>query len=156
MIIFWQMMKFLTAKQERILDVVSRWPGSAHDSMIFAHSNLCMQLRNDRFGNDLIIVVDSAYPPERYICKPLAATNTPNEDSYQHCQIKARNVAERVNGQLKREFPILKHGNFLSLKLKFVLIGKIHLIGMRFKKRGTGEAVVVCCCILHNMRKVAK
>lgn len=27
---------------------------------------------------------------------------------------------------------------------------------MRFKKRGTGEAVVVCCCILHNMRKVAK
>lgn len=72
-----------------------------------------MQLRNGRFGNDSVIVADSAYPPERFICKPLAATNTLNEDSYQHCQIKARNVAERVNGQLKREFPILQHGNCL-------------------------------------------
>lgn len=96
------------------MDVVSRWPGSAHDSPIFTQSQICNQLRNGVFGNDLIIVVDSAYPPEKFICKPLAVTNAPNETSYQQCQIKARNVAERVNGQLKKEFPVLKIGNILN------------------------------------------
>lgn len=93
-----------------ILDVVSRWPGSAHDSTIFTNSNLCDRLRQREFGHDSVLVVDSAYPPERYVCKPLDGPQTQNEQRYNARQIKARNVAERLNGQLKREFPILKYG----------------------------------------------
>lgn len=84
-----------------------------------------------------MIVADSAYPPEKFVCKPLVRPQAANEVNYQQCQIKARNVAERVNGQLKKEFPILKYG-------------------MRFKKRAAAQDVVVTCCILHNMRKLTK
>lgn len=124
-------------KQERVLDVVSRWPGSAHDSTIFTHSNLYDRFHGNNFGGDSLMVVDSAYPPERFLCKPLNHPHGENEISYQRAQIKARNVAERVNGQLKREFAALKYG-------------------MRFKKKNTAQDVVVCCCVLHNMRKMAK
>lgn len=99
--------------QGRVLDVVSRWPGSAHDARIFTNSNIYYRLRCGDFGYDSVIVADSAYPPERFICKPLAQTNTYNERSYQYAQIRARNVVERVNGQLKKRFPILK-GNVYS------------------------------------------
>lgn len=91
---------------------------------------------NGDFEN-CVIVADSAYPPERFICKPLANPQTPNEVLYQDKQIKARNVAERLNGQLKREFPILKYG-------------------MTFLKKETAQDVVVCCAILHNMKKSSR
>lgn len=97
---------------------MSRWPGSAHDSTIFTNSNLCNRLRRGDFGYDSAIVADSAYPPERFVCKPLRQNDigTENEETYQSHQIKARNVAERVNGQLKRRFPALKYGVY-QLKL---------------------------------------
>lgn len=104
--------------QGRILDVVSRWPGSAHDARIFTNSKLCTRLRRGDFGNDSITVCDSAYPPERFVCKPLARTNSYNERLYQHTQIRARNVVERVNGQLKKRFPILKCNSYY-LKSKY-------------------------------------
>lgn len=111
--------------QERILDVVSRWPGSAHDATIFKHSNICNLFGGGTFGLDTVLVVDSAYPPEPFLCKPLSEANieTPNERRYQHCQIKARNVVERVNGQLKRMFPVLQTSNesrnLVALKIYF-------------------------------------
>lgn len=93
-----------------ILDVVARWPGSAHDATIFTHSGFCSRLRRGDYGLDSVIVVDSAYPPERFICKPLDRPNNEIENAYQTSQILTRNVVERVNGQVKRQFPILKRG----------------------------------------------
>lgn len=58
------------------------------------------------------MVADSAYPPERFVCKPVERTNTNAEREYQKRQIRARNVVERVNGQLKKRFAILKIGVF--------------------------------------------
>lgn len=78
---------------------------------------MCNRLRNSEFGNDCIIVVDSAYPPERFICKPITNPQTQNEMRYQRLQIKARNVAERLNGQLKKQFPVLKYGILLFIIL---------------------------------------
>lgn len=122
--------------QEKIIDVVSRWPGSAHDSNIFTHSNFYRRFLNGDFKN-CAILADSAYPPERFICKPLTNPQTRNETQYQDQQIKARNVAERVNGQLKRQFPVLKYG-------------------MTFSIKETAQDVVICCAILYNMKKMAK
>lgn len=116
--------------------MVSRWPGSAHDSTIFRNSHVFRRLINGDFEN-CVLVADSAYSPEHFICKPLNNPQAPNERIYQDCQIKARNVVERVNGQIKREFPIIKYG-------------------MNFKKKETAQDVVVCCAILHNMRKMVE
>lgn len=99
-----------------------RWPGSAHDSTVFTHSNLYRRLRNGHFGNDTLIVADSAYPPERFVCKPLDQTNTANEHAYQNSQIRTRNVVERVNGQLKKRFAILKMGVFHTFTCSFVTV----------------------------------
>lgn len=49
---------------------------------------------------------------------------------------RARNVVERVNGQIKKEFPVLG-------------------FKMTFRKKETAQDVVVCCAVLHNMRKIA-
>lgn len=46
------------------------------------------------------------------MCKPLHEVDPEeiNEGTYQDCQILARNVVERVNGQIKKEFAILEYG----------------------------------------------
>lgn len=64
------------SKKDRILDIISRWPGSAHDSTIFTHSNMYVRFRCSDFSNDSLLVADSAYPPERFVCKPLDDVNT--------------------------------------------------------------------------------
>lgn len=69
------------------------------------------------FGDDSIIVADSAYPPNYFVCKPLETVNNAAAQNYQYCQIKTRNVVERVNGQLKRRFAILKMGWFLIITI---------------------------------------
>ncbi|XP_055326010.1 uncharacterized protein LOC129579856, partial [Sitodiplosis mosellana] len=68
---------------ERILDVVARWPESAHDSRIFTNSNLCDRFRRGEFGEYSVLVADSAYPPERFICEPLNHVVTINKETYQ-------------------------------------------------------------------------
>lgn len=72
------------------------------------------------FGGDSIVVADSAYPPNYFICKPLERVNTVGEQNYQYCQIKTRNVVERVNGQLKRRFAILRMGAYYTIRFVFV------------------------------------
>lgn len=114
----------------RIVDVCCRWPGSAHDATIFINSNLCEKLDRRDYGIDVAILGDSAYGPQRYMCKPLANPNTRAEKQYYRAQVKSRNVVERAFGILKRRFPCL-------------------LLGMRFR-RDKVQDVVVACCVLHN------
>lgn len=41
---------------------------------------------------------------------------------YQRSQIKARNVAERLNGQLKKEFSVMKYGIIYSLLIIIMIV----------------------------------
>lgn len=111
--IYYQQNSFL---QDRVLDIVSRWPGSAHDSTIFTHSNLYQRFCYGDFGDDSLMVADIAYPPAYFVCKPLEHANTINERIYQYRQVRARNVVERVNGQLKRRFAILRLGTISFIR----------------------------------------
>lgn len=114
----------------RIVDVCCRWPGSAHDATIFINSTLCEKLDRRDYGIDVAILGDSAYGPQRYMCKPLANPNTRAEKQYQRAQIRSRNVVERTFGALKRRFPCLA-------------------LGMRFRREKVQD-VVVSCCVLYN------
>lgn len=117
----------------RILDVCCRWPGSAHDATIFANSNLYDRIERGDFGEASVIVGDSAYGPERFMCKPLRNAVSDSEQNYQQSQIKTRNVAERTFGILKERFLCLHRG--LNYKLPKM------------------QDVIVACCILHNFIK---
>lgn len=116
-----------------ISDVSCRWPGSSHDATIFANSVIHDKLERGVFGTDSVLLGDSAYAPDYYMCKPLRNPQTYAEKKYQKAQLKTRNIAERTYGALKRKFPCLKYG-------------------MRFKLEKTQD-VIVACCILYNMIK---
>lgn len=118
----------------KIVDVISRWPGSSHDSTIFTHSSLFQRIGNNEFGTDSAILADSAYSPEQYICKPLPNANTQSEKSYQFSQIQTRNIVERTIGVWKNLFGCLSKG--------FVL-----------KSPEKVQDIIVACAILHNMLK---
>lgn len=115
----------------QILDVCCRWPGSSHDATIFSNSVLYDRIDRGDFGRECVILGDSAYGPEGFMCKPLRNAVSDSEKTYQHAQIKTRNVAERTFGVLKERFPCLSKG--MSNRLTKV------------------QDVIVACCILHNM-----
>lgn len=118
-----------------IIDVCCRWPGSAHDATIFANSTFGDKLDRGDFQHDSLIVADSAYGANYYVCKPLVNPRTMAENRYQKSQIKTRNVAERTFGALKRKFPCL--------------------LGMQYNLDKVQD-VIVACCVLYNMTKMEK
>lgn len=115
----------------QIIDISCRWPGSSHDATMFANSVLCDKFDRGKFGTDSVILADSAYGPNYYICKPLQNPVSVAEKRYQKAQIKTRNIVERTFGILKRKFPCLA-------------------IGMHFRLNKVQD-IIVSCCILHNL-----
>lgn len=115
------------------LDVVARWPGSAHDTNIFANSRLKATMEIPEFS-DCIILGDSGYALSHYLLTPLANPQTNAEKLYNESQIRSRNVIERTFGACKRRFPILFFGFRLKLE--------------------TTMAVIQSCAILHNIARL--
>nr|CAI5853421.1 unnamed protein product [Callosobruchus analis] len=76
-------------------DVVYRWPGSTHNSHIFANSNVRARFEHGEF-DEYVLVGDSGY-----------ANKTMQEQLFNESQIRTRNCLERKFGQWKRRFPIL-------------------------------------------------
>lgn len=115
------------------MDVVTRWPGSAHDSTIFSNSLLFERFLRSEFGYDSAILTDKAYSPEKFICKPIYhRLRTDAEKRYQYSQIKTRNTVERSFGVLKKRFTCLH-------------------FGMQFRELAKVQDIILACCILHNM-----
>lgn len=118
--------------QLKFLDIVCRWPGSTHDSTMFTNSALFNRFETGEFGIDSLALVDSAYGPHTFVCKPLRDPQTLAEKKYQRAQILTRNTVERSFGVLKNRF------NCLSF-------------GMRFREVAKVQDIIIACCILHNM-----
>ncbi|KAB0805356.1 hypothetical protein PPYR_02326 [Photinus pyralis] len=113
-----------------IRNIVSRWPGSAHDSHIFRNSRLHARLENGDFGDNLLLG-DSGYAVKSYLITPLLNPVTPVERLFNEAQIRARNPVERCFGVLKRRFPGLA-------------------LGLRVNIAKT-EAIIVAAAVLHNI-----
>lgn len=110
------------------MDVVARWPGSSQT--IFKKSKVYDELVSGKWGNSLI-VADNGYANSRHIVTPFINPQNEVEKLYNELIIRTRNLVERSYGVVKRRFPALSFG--LQLKLE------------------TTQAVIVACCVLHNI-----
>jgi len=114
----------------KIFDVVARWPGSAHDSIIFENSRVCARFEAGEFGNN-VLVGDGGYMNKSYLLTPLRTCTTRAHTKYNVAQIATRNVIERLFGVLKRRFPILMLGIRLNVRIV--------------------QRIVVATAVLHNI-----
>lgn len=125
----------------KILDIVARWPGSAHDQTVFSHSRIFERFLTGVFQinqRPALLLADGGYSAEPFLAIPLRATNELNrlsERLYQRSHSRSRNVVERVMGQWKKRFPCL-------------------WIGMRFRKLDSVLNVIVATAVLHNICKM--
>lgn len=116
----------------KFIDVVARWPGSAHDATIFANSRLRARFEAREFPNSLLIG-DSGYGLKEYFMTPLENPLTRGEQRYNESLIRTRNIIERIIGIWKRRFPVIAYG--IRLKLETVM------------------AVIVATAVLHNIAR---
>lgn len=115
----------------RIRHIISRWPGSVHDSTILNDSPLIPEFEAERYGIGTYLLGDSGYACKKYLLTPFLNPRTPAEERYNRAHVATRNTIERVFGILKRRFPCLFSG--LRNKIDLVLI------------------IIVACAILHNI-----
>lgn len=95
------------------MDIVARWPGSAHDSNIFRNSRLHARLESGEFKN-MAILGDSGYALKSYMLTPLLNPVGRSQMLYNESQIRTRNIIERCFGVWKRRFPVLSLGIYLQ------------------------------------------
>ncbi|XP_045457651.1 putative nuclease HARBI1 [Melitaea cinxia] len=114
----------------RLMNVVARWPGSAHDATIFNNSVLRAQCDIGTFGNRWLLG-DSAYPNRAYLLTPVLNPSNSSEQKYNDAHIATRNLIERTFGVWKRRFPVI----FLPLRLSLANV----------------QAVIIATAVLHNI-----
>ncbi|ERL95351.1 hypothetical protein D910_12616 [Dendroctonus ponderosae] len=100
-----------------ILDIVIRWPGSAHDSRIFNSSSVCMRLQNNNLRG--ILLGDSAYVQSSYLDTPVLQPANGPERSYNNAHISTRNMVERTFGLWKGRFRCIARP--LQVKLRHAI-----------------------------------
>ncbi|ENN80826.1 hypothetical protein YQE_02759, partial [Dendroctonus ponderosae] len=105
----------------KICNIVARWPGSAHDSTIFANSRLKATFETNEYPNCMLLG-DSGYPLKRNLLTPLPAVRNRGQQLYNEAHIHTRNCIERLFGTWKRRFPILAYGLRLKLSTSLTVI----------------------------------
>uniref|UniRef100_A0A672LUB4 Putative nuclease HARBI1 n=1 Tax=Sinocyclocheilus grahami TaxID=75366 RepID=A0A672LUB4_SINGR len=76
-----------------ISDLVARWPGSTHDSFVWANSAVGEQAEREGFGQSLFLG-DSGYPLRTYLFTPLTNPQTRAERAYNVAHVHTRSVVE--------------------------------------------------------------
>lgn len=113
----------------KIMDIVTRWRGSVHDSRIFRESRLKQRFEAGAFCG--LLLGDSGYPCTPYLFTPLLNPQTEAEQRYNRSHIRTRNTIERCFGLWKQRFRCLLRG----------LYGDIE----------TARKTIVACAVLHNI-----
>ncbi|XP_036320878.1 putative nuclease HARBI1 [Rhagoletis pomonella] len=126
----------VAAANLKIMNIVTRWQGSAHDSTIFRSSALWQQFEAGEFRH-YILVGDPGYANSPFLATPFAENSSELRAGLQHVQeyqraiIATRNCLERSYGVLKRRFPALAYG----LRVK----------------TSTAQMLVATAAVLHNI-----
>lgn len=98
----------------RILDVVARWRGSAHDARIWDNCGLKNEFVEGRRRG--ILLGDSGYPCTNYLLTPLLNPTTEAERAYNSSHKSTRAIIECCFGRWKGLFKALKNDMQISLR----------------------------------------
>nr|XP_042897212.1 putative nuclease HARBI1 [Parasteatoda tepidariorum] len=113
-----------------IRNIVTKWPGSTHDSTVFDHSYLRAHLETE-VPFKYHVLGDSGYPLMPYLMTPFLHPTGTNQVRYNSTHASARNVVERQYGIWKRRFACLDAP--LRCKLQNV------------------QKIIVATAVLHNL-----
>lgn len=113
----------------KIMDIVTRWRGSVHDSRIFRECRLKQRFESGEFSG--LLLGDSGYPCTPFLFTPLLNPQTEAEQQYNRCHIRTRNCVERCFGLWKQRFRCLLRGMFCDIE--------------------TARKTIVACAVLHNI-----
>lgn len=116
---------------EYFTSVVCRWQGSVHDSRIWRNSEICRVMTENR--SNALLLCDKGYGLSPWLMTPYRRPEPGFQRVFNRLLTRERAVIERVFGQLKSRFPILKN----NIRLKTDRI----------------PTIIVCCFILHNIAK---
>ncbi|KAJ3602710.1 hypothetical protein NHX12_030459 [Muraenolepis orangiensis] len=118
------------------LDLVARWPGSIHDSFLWANSVVGQHAEQGIFGQSLFLG-DSGYPLRTYLFTPVANPTTQAERAYNTAHIRTRCVVERTIGVWKQRFRCI-HRSAGGLRLQpqrccavLIVTAMLHNIAVR-------------------------
>ncbi|VEN54273.1 unnamed protein product [Callosobruchus maculatus] len=114
----------------KIMDIVARWPGSAHDQTVFDNSAIKRRLHNREFGES-VLIADSGYANTLHVITPLIQPANDIQNVFNEAVTRTRNPVERQYGVWKRRFPILA-------------------VGIRVKL-ATALNIIVATAVLHNI-----
>ena len=112
-----------------ILDVVSKYAGSAHDSFVWGNCGLQHRLENGDFNGGFLLG-DSGYPLKPYLLTPVMNATTRPQQRYNSSHKRTRCLVERCIGVLKSRF-----GGTMQFAPNFC----------------AQIIIIVACTILHNI-----
>ena len=117
----------------KIMDIVSKWPGSSHDAYIWNNSGLHHKLQTEEINGGYILG-DSGYPLRSYLLTPILNPTTRPQERYNTSHKRTRCTVERCIGVLKSRFRCLhKSGGAMEFSPEFC------------------AKIVVATAILHNI-----
>ncbi|XP_046559531.1 putative nuclease HARBI1 [Haliotis rubra] len=100
--IIFQLLIQIKNKIFSFLNIVCKWPGSTHDSFIFANSRIGAHLEAHK--DDGWLLGDSGYPCRPWLLTPLAQPQTRAEERYNSSHCRTRNTIKRAFGLFKSRF----------------------------------------------------
>ncbi|KAL6727829.1 hypothetical protein Aduo_009672 [Ancylostoma duodenale] len=115
----------------RFIYVNSNFPGSVHDSSVYAYSRLKEAFDAGRVVPGYCFVGDSGFANGNDIITPIRNPSTRQEEYYNKWHRKMRVIVECAFGKWKKRFAILEEGIRLEPK--------------------RAAQVVMACAVLHNM-----
>ena len=115
------------------LDVVAKWPGSSHDSLILQASQLNDDFEQGTYG-DSCLLGESGYPLKKWLITPIPSVATSAERNFNFRYRKTRCLIERAFGVLKSMWRILDHTG-----------------GSLCYSPTKAAKITITCCVLHNI-----
>lgn len=111
------------------------YPGSTHDSAIYAMTGLRDLMPNDGAS---FLLGDSGFPADGCMLTPLTGAETLSGERYNRCHKKTRNIIERTFGVLKMRFRCLLKDRVLHYKVDAAV------------------DIIYACILLHNLCEMRK